>query len=58
MVSRQTRWTRAIKRRYGLSREAFDALLARQGGVCGICKKHRPLCVYHCHVTGKVRGLL
>jgi AAA domain/Recombination endonuclease VII/Homeodomain-like domain len=58
MVSGQTRWTRAIKRRYGLSREAFDALLARQGGVCGICKKHRPLCVDHCHVTGKVRGLL
>lgn len=46
-------------KRYGISDEEYQALLARQGGVCGICKKkRRPLCVDHCHITGKVRGLL
>jgi hypothetical protein len=45
-------------RRYRMSLADFDALLARQGGVCATCKKRRPLGVDHCHVTGKVRGLL
>ena len=49
-----------LKSRYGLSREDYDALLARQGGVCAICAKpsEKTLCVDHCHATGKVRGLL
>ncbi len=47
-----------LRRRYGMSLADRDALLARQGGVCGICKKHRRLCVDHCHKTRKVRGLL
>ena len=39
---------------YGISDEDYRALLARQGGRCGICmKKKRPLCVDHCHVTGR-----
>jgi Recombination endonuclease VII len=47
------------QRCYGLSTEDRKALLARQGGVCGICKKKgRKLHVDHCHETGKVRGLL
>ncbi len=27
------------KRLYGLSREDYDALLARQGGVCAVCRR-------------------
>jgi Recombination endonuclease VII len=50
---------RRQERRYGISRDDLNALLARQRGVCGICKKKgRKLNVDHCHVTGKVRGLL
>jgi Recombination endonuclease VII len=35
-------------------------LLKRQGGACAICckKSTRPLCVDHCHVTRRMRGLL
>jgi hypothetical protein len=34
-------------------------MLARQRGVCAICKRSdQTLCVDHCHATGKVRGLL
>ena len=39
----------------------YELRLARQNGACAICKKtpkRRLLCVDHCHVTGKVRGLL
>jgi hypothetical protein len=53
-----------LKRKYGLTPEQFDALLAAQGGVCGICRGpptdvrgFRPH-IDHCHRTGRVRGLL
>jgi hypothetical protein len=46
---------------YGITRAEYDALLARQGGACAICgappKKER-LCVDHCHLTGRIRGLI
>jgi len=46
-------------RRYGLTLEEYRAILARQGGVCAICRRaDRRLCVDHCHATGKVRGFL
>lgn len=48
------------KRLYGLSDEAYKALLERQNNCCALCGY--PLgknpCVDHCHITGKVRGLL
>src|SRR6266567_8999063 len=49
-----------LKRRYGMTTGDYDALLARQGGVCAICKKKskRRLVVDHCHLLNKVRGLL
>jgi Recombination endonuclease VII len=53
------RWRR-VRRRYGLSREDYETLLARQGGACGICKQPvaEPLVVDRSSTTGRVRGLL
>lgn len=52
-------------RKYGLSREDRDAMLAAQGGLCAICgcepnPNHRGgrLHIDHCHATGTIRGLL
>jgi hypothetical protein len=46
-------------RRYGLSLADYRALQERQGHACAICRRvTRVLCVDHCHVTGRVRGLL
>jgi len=49
-----------LKRLYGLSPADYDALLAKQDGVCAICGKppEETLCVDHCHATGTIRGLL
>jgi hypothetical protein len=53
-----------LKRSYGLSRVDFDNLFKMNNGCCWICDKHNNDCarfglhVDHCHVTGKVRGLL
>ena len=62
--ARMTEWQRwhQRKKKFGLTKEAFNALLSCQDGKCAICK--RPLgdefgChVDHCHATGKTRGLL
>jgi len=57
---RKTQRRDQLKYYYGMSVEDFDALLALQDGACAICKRtcDENLCVDHCHVTGKVRGLL
>lgn len=51
--------------RYGLTGEDFDAMMDAQGGCCKLCgnppeptRRHTTLVVDHCHLTGKVRGLL
>ncbi len=56
------------KRLYNLSKNDFLSLLEKQQGKCAICNKEetcknkngiiRPLCVDHCHATGRIRGLL
>jgi hypothetical protein len=51
-----------LRRKYGITVEEYDAMLAAQGGVCKICEQARPeertLHVDHDHMTGKIRGLL
>lgn len=65
--------TKADRRReklrssYGLTQEAYDAMVKKQRNRCAVCRKPEtrknrygplPLAVDHCHKTGKVRGLL
>jgi hypothetical protein len=53
-----------VLRKYGLTLEARDAMIASQGGRCAICpnvldvSKPKGCHVDHDHKTGKVRGLL
>lgn len=52
-----------LKRKYGLSWDAYRALYTSQAGKCLICQKPmvcggRGCHVDHCHMTNKVRGLL
>lgn len=55
-------WRRSeLKRRHGITVEAYNTVFANQGGVCGICEKPpvgKRLAVDHSHVTGDIRGLL
>ena len=58
----EVHWERDIER-YGLTREAYEALLAVQRGVCAICGKRElakrgRLHIDHNHITKRVRGLL
>ena len=59
-IENDRRYFRAVRRKYGLTREAYEALLAHQDGRCAICGgvPTKRLRVDHCHQTGKVRGLL
>lgn len=57
-----------LVRHFGISLEAYNAMLAAQGGLCALCHEKeshldrsgniRSLCVDHCHKTGAVRQLL
>jgi hypothetical protein len=50
--------------KYGITPEEKENLLRLQDGKCGICPRTEPggrynvFHVDHCHITGKVRGLL
>ena len=50
-----------LRRTFGITQADYQALLARQGGGCGICGR-KPgkisLHVDHDHETGEIRGLL
>lgn len=58
----------ALKRKYGLTVEQYQAMLDSQGGLCAICRQPEgktsnrgepiSLSVDHCHTTGRVRQLL
>lgn len=52
------------KNAYGVTREQYEALLAKQAGVCAICGeppgtgRHRGFVIDHDHATARIRGLL
>jgi len=52
-----------VSNRYNISQRQIDSMLESQNHVCAICKNPqivRPgrLAIDHCHVTGKIRGML
>lgn len=52
-----------LKKEYGMTPEQYSTLFELHGACCHICKTHRnnlkkDLAVDHCHITGKIRGLL
>ncbi|MDQ4132357.1 MAG: endonuclease VII domain-containing protein [Actinomycetota bacterium] len=51
-----------LKRKYGITIEQYEAMLALQGGTCAICRRppapNTSLHVDHDHETGEIRGLL
>jgi Recombination endonuclease VII len=53
---------RRTLRKYGLTQEQYDQLLATQGGRCPGCGTGNPgakgWCIDHCHRSGQVRALL
>lgn len=52
---KKNRWLR----KYGITIDQFDAMLAEQNGGCALCyRKSERLHVDHDHETGRVRGLL
>jgi hypothetical protein len=61
--------SRLLKHEYGITLLEYEALFAKQNGVCAICQQPektldkksnspRRLAVDHCHITDKIRGLL
>ncbi len=60
-VRRNEAEEKLIIKKYGLTEDQFQAILALQDGVCAICNRHqryRRLSIDHSHSNGKVRGLL
>jgi Recombination endonuclease VII len=49
---------RHLRQKYGLTRDAYDAMVRGQQNRCVLCNKTVSLVVDHDHVSGKVRGLL
>lgn len=64
----KTGYARAYRlfKKYGISVSQYEAMFTAQDGKCAICKlppsmensRHGVLQVDHCHVSGKIRGLL
>src|SRR5215203_575928 len=49
----------AYKKKYKISLDDYNEMYSNQNGKCLICtNEFKSLFVDHCHVTGKVRGLL
>jgi len=51
-----------LLKKYGLSQQEFSDMKQSQNGKCAICQcvliDGKMTCVDHCHMTGKIRGIL
>jgi len=47
-----------VKKKYGLEWDEYLALLDEYNHTCALCDESDDIVVDHCHVTGKVRGIL
>lgn len=47
-----------LKNRYGLTTDSYNQLVTNQNNKCKICNNITQLVVDHCHISGKIRGLL
>ena len=61
--NKSSRRDKDLQRLYGITLADYDKMYISQNGCCAICKIHQSedkltFCVDHCHITGKVRGLL
>src|SRR3954467_6012016 len=55
----ELQYRRHLRDKYGLSLEAYAALLQKQNGCCAICSsKEKRLNIDHCHKSRKLRALL
>ena len=62
-VLRENAKGRILFNKFGITKEEYNEMYIKQGGVCAICKNpelstNRSLAVDHDHKTGKVRALL
>ena len=66
--NRDSVYEQSIRRRFGMSLDAYNDVLAHQGGVCALCGhpekgsnrdgSQRRLHIDHDHSTGRIRSLL
>lgn len=54
----RTRKAQAVKDRYGITLDEYEAHFARAAGRCECCGRERYLVLDHSHVSGEVRGVL
>ena len=56
-------WAKRLYK-YGITKEQYLTMYQQQNGLCAIClgpcrdSRNRSMAVDHCHVTGRIRGLL
>lgn len=60
--AKMTKADNNLHARYKISRKELKRLISVQNGLCAICgmecDTHSRLSVDHCHITGRIRGLL
>jgi hypothetical protein len=47
-----------LLKRYGVTEKEVDALIAKQRGLCALCRKRPATELDHCHSSGRNRGVL